>query len=276
MDNAVELTNSRSRFDSDEVYPVEELRKNKEDDIYQPVARRQNFCFLIGIGFSVMLFFFLFGLPQEDAAIESQGLGEQEQGVVVNNAHNAKVAEAMHNQVHTPGKHKPHASGPWSDKKGKDGQSKGDPVNKEAHPEEEIAAIGNDLATSAPEPADDQPASENIDEPLGTEIPAKDVGIDDNPNTQPPEIHDEKKERNYEAWHSIQVTKNDGVMYEVTEVLKHDPHSFTYVSLLCFVLRESHVFVVTNNARHCFVLGFLLSREGLTYHEGMYHKVRLR
>jgi hypothetical protein len=347
MDNDVELTNCRSRFDSDEVYPLEDLRKN---EIYQPVARRQNKCFLLGVALCLMLFFVLIGRPHDDEAIKSQGSVEHvEQGGLVKNDHNAKVAEAMQNNALKPGKSKPHASASWSGNDGKDAPSKGDPVNVETRPEEEQAATENDLTLSTPEPTDeapvtidqpasenmdeplgtktpkevagidnnpntqpsenqgdntgqdpaisvpeptneapvtlDQPASENMDEPLTTQIPHEDAGIDDNSSTQPPEnqgdntgkdpdisvsestneapvtidqpasenmdeplgskipkedatidnnpntpptgSQGDSNKRNFDAWHDIKVTKNDGIMYEVTEVLKHDPKSFT-------------------------------------------------
>ncbi|CAB9517135.1 Glutamine cyclotransferase [Seminavis robusta] len=240
MDNDVELTTSRKRRDTDEVYPLDELQKNPEDDIYQPATRRQNHCFVIAIVFGLLAVASGFGakvylMPAEDVALETEGLAED--GTVINNADNAKMSEAMRNNPNnTPGKKKPHSSAQWTEPKApleKDGEDaensdKDKPDENKDKPDENNQPPEHEKENEDPAKKEESKPKENeVETPADTETndPAE-TTIDEQPAEQKPDKN-KKKKLNFEKWHNIKVTKDDGVMYEVQDVLKHGARSFT-------------------------------------------------
>jgi len=185
----------RSRFDTDEVYPVEDL--HEPEDSYIHKARRQNRFFALGIvSFALIMGSFfgakIFLMPEQDAGLE--GSAGQQDGTVINNqnANNAKVSEALQNK-----------------KKNKD--------KKGGHAASTISQLSNKTH-----------ATNNVD-PAKGETP---------PPTEPPK---KDKGEQLAAWHEIKVSINDGVQYQILEVLKHDPTSFTYVISLysCYEERRN-------------------------------------
>ena len=240
--NDVELTTTRLRFDSDEVYPLEVLHKNQEDDIYQPVTQRQNKSFVLGMSlfFVFVVVLLVFGIPtsqqDETVLVAMEGQSMDQSSIMANNnikTHNenrAKVMEAMQqHQGITHGKRKPHhpSSSSWSDHKtNKNNNNKGNsPVATTAPPESEpdTAKDGPGIPQSATTEAPMNPQEPNHHDPVTTSTATQ------QPSTSQPKQQSSSKVRDLEAWHAIKVTKDDGIMYEVTNVLKHDPKSFTYV-----------------------------------------------
>lgn len=202
--NDVELTESRARRDTDEVYPVEELQLAKSDSnddmLYQPAARRQNRCFLVGVAFFVVAIGAIFGAkvflqPGADVGLETNTL---EQGTVGNNADNAKMSEVMREHKAKPGK-KPHSSSSWSQ------QAKEDTAPETTNDEDADQAATKDA---------DQASRTNAD--LPEEKPQSNTSRDN-----------ESQFKKIKKWNDIKVSKADGAMYEVLKVLKHDPNSFT-------------------------------------------------
>ena len=191
--NDVEMVPSRSRRDTDEVYPVEEIFENEVS--YEPKARRQNRWFFLSIICITLAFGGVFGakifmLPQRDAQLEENS--DHEQGTVINNAENAKVAEALQQN---------------KKKKGKKG-----------HAVSTLSQLHNESKadTSATTEPDSVPTLAPI-EPGPTPTLAPSHGT----------THHKNNEKDYSAWHQKKVTKDDGTMYKIIEVLNHDPKSFT-------------------------------------------------
>lgn len=198
----MEMTTKRSRRDFDEVYPAEELHDNF--GAYQPATRRQNRGFAVGVVCFVIAFGALFGakvymVPGEDVELEPNAI---EQGTVSNNADNSKVAEALRDNKQMPAK-KPHSSSYAQGSHEKSGElsDKDDATTDREQPNDEVAELEQNEDTDA---VADKPHKHNGKE----------------------------KDKKLNDWHKIRVSKSDrsepgGPMYEVLEVLSHNPKSFT-------------------------------------------------
>jgi hypothetical protein len=159
----------RDRFDSDEVYPGDELYK--EETSYKPHMRNQNRMFFAG--FSILLLVVgaalgtkIFLFPQAEVETEFEKDGGS--GTVSNNEDNAKINEALTVNKKKKGKHG-HAASNWAQN-----QTQTDPPDESITPQSGAGGKKND----------------------------------------------------FEDWHQMQVTKDDGVMYELVDTLVHDPDAF--------------------------------------------------
>ena len=188
--NDVELTMKRPRRDTDEVYPADDLQYENEFTIYETGKRRQNKYFAIGIVLLLLSVGALFGVKVYMVPGEKAELESQssqmEQGTVSNNDENAKVSEALRDHKQTPAK-KPHSS---------------------SYPEDLSSVHPNGNETPAEEQEQDQHS------PSAGTAEESEQETNDSP------------EDKLKAWHEIKVEKFDGQMFEVQEVLSHDPQSF--------------------------------------------------
>lgn len=192
----VELVATRNYTDKDEVYAAEDLYEDETD--VTPVVRRQNRYFIFGIicGIFVLMVttVVVHVIPKENAAAAKtfdSAVTSDEQGTVSNNAvSNNEKANAAH-----AAKVKEVMSG---------NANNGHPTNS-GHAASALANTTVSESTSA---------GHNKDEGSGEESNHAHANNDHGKNS----IH---------AWHNAEVSKEDGVMYEVVEVLKHDPKSFT-------------------------------------------------
>ena len=208
----VELVANRPYRDNDEVYPAEDLYE--DEPVFKPAARRQNRCFACGIvGFVAFLCLaglFLFVAPAENAnpdakTLDTNSLAADEHGTVSNNAENAhaKVKEVM-------------------DAKANGQQKK---PNKKNHAVQAISQAQSTDAPTAAAAGEDVAAKESTTTVSGEESTTNVSGEEE--QTNPPKNDDKNTKSDFSAWHEVKVTLDDGVMYEIVEVLEHDPNSFT-------------------------------------------------
>ena len=204
----VELVVNRNYVDKDEVYAAEDLYEDEMD--VTPVVRRQNRYFIFGFIsciFVVMVVTVVIHIiPKENVAAAKtfdSAVTSDEQGTVSNNAvsnnakanadHAAKVKEVMSGNANN-GHH-----------------------TNSGHAASALANTTVSESTSA--------GHNNINKDEGSGEESNHNNTGDNGSTH--HANDDHRKNAIHAWHNAKVSKADGVMYEVVEVLKHDPNSFT-------------------------------------------------